>query len=104
MTGGKATGRECEASQAGAASCAGMACLMLRPNQQNKTGICSQRCAATSDCIAGGQCVTVGTIGSICLVPCTSNAECVDGFACVSGGAGVSFCLVDPIASDASTD
>ncbi len=54
---GKATGSECEPTQMGAASCAGLACLQLKPNRQNKAGICSQRCSVAGDCAAGGMCV-----------------------------------------------
>src|SRR5262249_29458915 len=96
---GKANGYECVGTMEGAAACAGLACLSLKANVQNKTAIGPQRCPTMPDCTAGGSCVSTSTLGSFCLVPCTTNAECVDGFVCVSAGAGVSFCLVEPVAS-----
>jgi hypothetical protein len=102
---GKVYGHECVATTAGAAACTGQACLSFKANLQNKTGICTQRCASTPDCTAGGACVQTTTLGSFCLVQCTTDAECVDGFVCVAGGTGVSFCLVEPVPSgDAGTD
>src|SRR5262249_34992934 len=64
---GKASGYECAATMEGAAACAGQACLSLKANVQNKTGICTQRCTTTPDCTAGGTCVATSTLGSFCL-------------------------------------
>ena len=73
-----------ECASGGAEQCAGLRCLVLAANKQNKTGICSMACTTDADCGGTnlGACVTISA-GTTCLKPCSSSADCSNGFVCV---------------------
>ncbi len=86
-----------ECASGGAASCAGLACIILKPNKQGKTGLCSMGCTADADCTAGNICTTVAG-SKACLKVCATSADC-NGFACVGDPADPSHtaCLTEPL-------
>lgn len=77
--------RECEgATEAAAATCPGLVCVSLKPNVQQKKGICSSFCFDDTDC-PGGRCIlAVGY--SLCFHACATNADCANGFLCGADG------------------
>jgi hypothetical protein len=94
---GQAFTTECAAG--GAADCAGLRCLGLAANKQNKTGLCSMACSTDADCGGApiGACVSLqGT--PTCLKPCSSSSDCFSGFVCVPDPdqPSRSACLVEP--------
>lgn len=86
-----------ECTAATASSCDGKACLVLDPNKQNKTGLCTMKCNTNADCGTAGVCVTIPSAGSVCLEPCTSSDTCENGFVCISDPANPNqkACLVE---------
>lgn len=68
--------REC----AEPSSCPGGVCIFLKPNVQEKAGICSMACAADADC-PGGACLVFGQ-EKLCASRCTDDADCSNGFVC----------------------
>jgi hypothetical protein len=85
---------ECDTGQADI--CAGLACLGFKANKQNKTGICTMPCTATSECGPGAACSDIGASQKLCVSVCTENSDCQNGFVCVAdpNGAGKA-CLVE---------
>jgi hypothetical protein len=94
----KPNGGACDGeSQSGANACAGSICLVLAPNAQAKSGICSQRCSDTQKCASSSACFTVGAPlnGEYCFRTCEGDGDCVDGFVCVEDGS-AHVCLTTP--------
>lgn len=92
-----ATAFTTECASGSAASCAGLSCIVLKPNKQSKTGLCSLPCAADADCTAGNICTSFAG-AMVCLKVCATSAEC-NGFACVGDPADPAHtaCLAEPL-------
>jgi hypothetical protein len=92
-----ATAFTTECASGTAETCAGLSCVVLKPNKQNKSGICSMPCSADADCLSGNACVAFSTTQSVCLKTCSTAADC-NGFACVTDPADPSrkACLAEP--------
>jgi hypothetical protein len=81
-----------------ASNCAGLLCLTLKPNEQDKAGICTLGCDGDGDC-PGGACLdATKTLGAkLCLRSCGTNADCSNGFVCILDAPSQrKFCLVKP--------
>lgn len=85
---GGAAQTECDAPT----DCASSLCLTLKPNLQNKAGICTSQCTDDTQC-SGGKCVDIsqlspGTTTRICLASCALDRDCTNGFVCVGSESG----------------
>lgn len=74
--------------------CPGNLCIGLKPNFQNKTGICSAACASQAQCREGSGCFRISETASVCFALCQSDSDCINGFVCTDVEDGKKTCLV----------
>jgi len=69
--------RECKSAN----DCPGLACLTLKPNKQQKAGLCTLACTGDGDC-PNGICAS-SPFGKYCVSKCQQATDCDNGFVCL---------------------
>jgi hypothetical protein len=93
------TGATCGGlTEADAAECEGMVCLVLNANEQGIPGLCSAPCSTNEDCTPHDRCVSIDN-QTFCLRACATDDDCYDNSVCrlFAVGNPTRFCLADPL-------